>query len=527
MRIGTACNCRNLDESLIRDFGIPQAVLMENAALAARGAACMLWNIPGRRVLAVCGGGNNGGDALALSRLLHAKGAEVCVLLTADPSSLSGAALDNFRIVKNLGLNIIKLDTSHSSQAVHALNSIDFSSYYLVVDGLFGTGLSRPVKGVPAHLIELINTSGRPVLALDIPSGINADTGEIMGCAVQAAATVSFGVPKRGNLLYPGFTAGGRLFVSEISFPPETVNSKELALSLNNPGPLPLRNPAGHKGSFGKILVVGGSPEYSGAPLLAAAAALKAGAGYVRLAVPEQLIDRMFPLLPEALFIPLECGGGAAGSEHVPDILKECARSDTLVLGPGLSTTAGSIRLARELIEAAECPLIIDGDALTALAGKEELCREKESPVILTPHPAEMARLLGSSVHEVNTRRVDCALEAAGRYNAVTVLKGAHSIIAFPSGEAKINLTGNSGMATAGSGDVLAGITGALAAGCPAETAAALGVFIHGMAGDLAAAACGEHGTTAQNILNSVPEAFRLYPEEIRTNPYSGKITLL
>lgn len=522
MKIGTARNVRSSDHSLITDYGVAQAVLMENAAFAAREVVSRRWGIGNLDVLIVCGTGNNGGDGLALARLLYARGAAVTVLISGDPEKMTGAAGDNYRILRQLPLEILRLE---SSPQPPVLSKIDFSRYGLIVDALFGIGLSRNLEDRAALVVQKVNNSGVPVLAMDIPSGINADTGEIMGCAVRAEATVTFGIPKRGNLLYPGFDYGGTLYYSEISFPPEVTGNDEISLSVNIPPELPRRNPAGHKGSFGKLLIIGGSPDYQGAPALAGGAALRAGAGYVHLAVPEALVPRIFPLVPEALFLPLS-GAGSIGAEHLPVILEQAMKSDAAVIGPGLSTDPESIRLARDFIATAELPLIIDGDALTALAGREELCRNRRHPTILTPHPGEMARLLGSSIREVETRRVETAQEAADRYGTPVVLKGAHSIIASPDSSVWINLTGNSGMGTAGSGDVLSGLIGALAAAGISSPVPALrqGVYLHGLAGDLAAEAIGTAGITASDILGFIPRAIEEFPEKTSTDPFSAKI---
>ena len=460
---------------------------------------------------------------MALARLLYARGAAVSILLAGDPEKMTGAAADNYSIVKQLPLEILRLE---SSPRPPLLGRMDFDRYSLIVDALFGIGLSRNLEGRMALLVQAVNEANPPVLAMDIPSGINADTGEIMGCALRAEATVTFGIPKRGNLLYPGFDYGGELYHSEISFPPEVTGDESIELSVNIPPPLKERNPAGHKGSFGKLLIIGGSANYLGAPALAAGAAMKSGAGYVRLAVPAGLVSRIFPLVPEAVFLP-QGGSGAIGAEHLSDLLEQAAVSDAAVIGPGLSTDPESVRLARDFIAAAELPLLIDGDALTALAGREELCRNREFPTILTPHPGEMARLLGSSINEVETRRVETAREAAERYGAAVVLKGAHSIIALPDGRLWMNLTGNAGMGTAGSGDVLAGIIGSLLAAESGGSAADFlrqGVYLHGLAGDLAAEAIGQAGITASDIKNFIPAALGKYPKLIESSPLYNKI---
>lgn len=596
MKIGTAGEVRRLDEAMILDYGVDEALLMENAAAAARDVVQRRWGIAGRNILVVCGTGNNGGDGFALARLLYARGAGVRVLIAGDPGRISGAGESNYRMLQRLPLEISVLD---AAPLPPLLNRMDFEEFDVIVDAVFGTGLSRNIEGRMAAVVNRINEAGAAgagVLSLDIPSGIDADSGGVMGTAVRAGATVSFGVPKRGNLLYPGFAFGGRLYLSEISFPPELTGDESIRVSVNIPPPLVFRDPAGHKGSFGKVLIIGGSANYRGAPALAAAGALRSGAGYVRAGLPAALAPGVFGMVPEAVLLPQE--GDALGSEHAQALLEQAVLSDAVVLGPGLSGAPESVRLARELIREVTVPLVVDGDALGALAGREELTRERTergAVTVLTPHPGEMARLLGSSVSEVEARRIETALEAAERYRAVVVLKGAHTVIAGGEfggrgggsggesggrgelggrggarggggeaggkgggrgvgsgrpgegigselggrgvgreaggkleGRAWINLSGNSGLGTAGSGDVLAGVLGALAAaGMSGADAARSGVFLHGLAGDLTAEEMGEAGMTAGDIPGRLPKALRLYAEQAAENPFRGKILSL
>jgi len=544
VKVAAALDARRLDSSAIMDYGIGESVLMENAAIAAREVIARRWGLPGRRILVVCGLGNNGGDGFALARLLYAQGAMVTVLVAGrvdtgdrrnsaaakalgrrsfDASggfrSPGGAAEENLRILQRLSLEILQLYS-----VTDLLAKTDFDAFDIIVDALFGTGLSRALEGPIAALVEGINASDAPILSLDIPSGVNSDTGEALGAAVRAEATVAFGILKRGNLLYPGFELGGDLYYSAISFPPELRSDDSISLSVNVPPALVRRDPSGHKGTFGKVLIVGGSPGYCGAVALAAGAAQRSGAGYVHLAMPSSMVSQVFPLAPETVFLP-QGGSNYLGGEHLQDLLEASARADAVVLGPGLSTQPESIRLARDLITAVEAPLIVDGDGLTALAGRDELSRRRSHPTFLTPHSGEMARLLGSSLSELSRRRVDIAMEAADRYGAMLVLKGAHSIIAHPDGKLWINLTGNSGMGTAGSGDVLAGLLGALAASQPnPDHLLRLAVYLHGLAGDLASLSLGQTSLGARDIIAFLPQAITEHREKLTSDPFSGKI---
>ena len=522
MKIATSRDSKRLDESVIADYGVSQAVLMENAALAARSVAEKQWGVRGREVLVVCGIGNNGGDGCALARLLYAQGAAVTLLIAGESRRMRGAAAENYAIVERLPLEILSLGTGDHPAI---LNQLDIDRFDYVVDALFGTGLSREITGRMAALVNTLNHHRSPILSLDIPSGVDSDTGAILGCAIQAQATISFGVLKQGNLLFPGYALGGTLYHSEISFPPEMY--EELLVETNVPPALPSRHAAGHKGSFGKVLIIGGSAQYAGAPTLAAQAALRCGAGYARLALPAPLCSRIFPLVPEAVFLPQH--GSVLSLDHLENLVEQAEASNAVVLGPGISTDPSSAELTRQLLTRISVPLVIDGDGLTALAGHEELTRERHAQTILTPHPGEMARLLGSSVSEVEARRLDTAREAADRYGALVALKGAHTVICTPQGREWINLTGNAGMGTAGSGDVLAGMTAALLArsdsfeeGC--SDALRLAVHLHGRAGDVAAEELGEDGITASDLVKSLPKAFLVHEEERLNQPLYQRI---
>lgn len=525
LRIGTAQEVRQLDSLVISQYGVQQCVLMDNAAVAARQVIDECWKVRASKVLIVCGTGNNGGDGFALARHLHARGAYLTVLLIGDALRFSEGAKLHYETAQKLPIKILTID---NTDAYSPLSQFDFSPFDLIVDALLGTGLSRVLDGHMASLVKKINRCDTPVLSLDIPSGINADTGEVLGSAIEADVTVSFGILKRGNLLYPGYTFGGKLYYSDISFPPEVINDDSLTLLENTPPLLPERNPAGYKGSFGKICVIGGSSQYRGAPALVASAALRAGAGYIRVAVPSEIAAQVFSFVPEAIILSMNSSEGFLGSEHCRELLEYASQSDITVLGPGLSTCPDSIRLARKLIPEVESPLVLDGDALTAVAGRDELCKNRKYPTILSPHSGEMARLLGVSVREVELNRISIALEAAKKYQSIVILKGAHSIIAAPSGESWMNLTGNSGMGTAGSGDVLSGLVAALlVTGSTPLHGTRLGVYLHGLAGDIVAKEKGETGLMAHDIVEHIPEAMCIFSEHTDQNSHAGKIIRL
>ena len=380
-----------------------------------------------------------------------------------------------------------------------------------IVDALFGTGLDREVGGIWRDVIDLINRSGRPVLSLDIPSGISGDTGEILGTAVRADHTVAFGLPKTGNLLYPGFDLCGRLHVCHISFPPDLYNDDGLLIETNGFISLPPRGRTAHKGSVGDVLFVAGAAGYFGAPYFAAMSHLKAGGGYARLAAPRSMVPFLATRGSEIVFIPQqEAADGSLAPENSDELLALAGRVDMVVMGSGLSLAAGTQQLVRELALGIEKPLLIDGDAITALAGHPEILRNRTGPTVLTPHPGEMARMTGKPVAQIEGKRVAVLQKTAADLNSLIVLKGAHSLIGTPEGRVFVNMSGNPGMATAGAGDVLTGTISAMyGLGLAPEEAVRKGVFLHGLAGDLAAADKGEDGITAQDILNHLPYALK------------------
>ncbi len=508
-----------MDRQAIEHYGILEEMLMENAGLAAFRVLSETVGVPGRRFLIVCGIGNNGGDGLVVARKIHSGGGEARVILLSDPAGYKGAARTNFEIVSRLGLSIRAIDDASAADE-------DFQSCDAVVDAIFGTGLARPATGRFREVIERINDSGKPVLSLDIPSGVAGDTGRILGAAVRADDTVTFGLPKIGNLLYPGCGRGGRLHVTHISFPPALYRSEALTVALNEPPALPPRDPAGYKGSFGSVLFIAGAAAYFGAPYFSAASFLKAGGGYARLAAPRSIIPVIAQRCSEIVFHPMkETPGGSIAMEN-KTALGEIARgADMAVMGPGLSLDAETQKLVRSLSADLDVPLILDGDGITAFAEAPDCVRQRTSPTILTPHLGEMARLTGLSIREIAGDPVGILRQTAADLSGIVILKGPHSLIGFPDGRVRVNMSGNAGMATAGSGDVLTGTIAALfGLGMPVEDAAAGGVFLHGLAGDLAAEKMGQDGMTAQDILDFLPQALKTARSQAHAAlPYEGR----
>ncbi|OQX22859.1 MAG: bifunctional ADP-dependent (S)-NAD(P)H-hydrate dehydratase/NAD(P)H-hydrate epimerase [Desulfobacteraceae bacterium IS3] len=505
MKISTVSEMRNLDKTAIEKFGISEDLLMENAGCAAYQVLSQTVGVKDRRFVIFCGIGNNGGDGFVIARKIHADYGDVRIFILGDPEKYRGAAKRNLDIIRRLPIAVERIE---SQDAVNAVKS-DICRCDAVVDAIFGTGLTRDVGGLYREIIELINQSGKKVLSLDIPSGVDGDTGQIKGVAVKADDTVTFGVPKIGNILFPGYAQCGKLYVTHISFPPTMYES--LKIEINHPPQLPPRNPDGHKGDFGDVLFIAGARSYFGAPYFAAMAFMKAGGGYARLAAPQAITPFIAAKGSEIVFAPQqETASGSISLENKAELLELSEKTDMTVLGPGLSLDEETQTLVRELAMEIRKPLLIDGDGITAICQDLEIIKQRKAETILTPHIGEMARITQKSVSEIAADKINILRNTAKSLNAVIVLKGGHSLIGFPDERIFINMSGNSGMATAGSGDVLAGTVAAMfGLGLPLDDAARKGVFIHGVAGDIAAGDKGQDGITAQDMLEYLPVAVK------------------
>jgi NAD(P)H-hydrate epimerase len=504
MKVSSVAQMRQMDRQAIEEDGIPELLLMENAGLATVQVICQHFSVQGQRWLVLCGAGNNGGDGLVVARQLHSRGAEVEVALVGDPARFGAAASANLAMVKKLALPLLQA------------SSIEGISPHLadcdgVVDGLLGTGITRPVEGLYADVINAANQSGKPVVSIDIASGVNGDTGQAMGTAIQAAHTVTYGLPKAGNLLYPGYALGGELWVTHIGFAPRLYTGDTLQAATNDPVTLPARAVAGHKGTFGDTLVVAGAGAYYGAPYFSALACMKAGGGYVRLATPASVAAVVAARAGELVYVPqAETDTHSIAASNQSRLLELAAKLDFVVMGPGTSLHEETQGLLRELVAHVDKPMLIDGDGITAVSHAPELLRQRRAATVLTPHTGEFARLTGLDAATIEQDRVGVLRKTCADLKSVIVLKGAHSLIGYPDGRVYINLSGNSGMATAGAGDVLSGtIAGLAGLGLSFDEAVRMGVFVHGVAGDLAAAEKGEDGMTAQDILEHLPRAVR------------------
>jgi NAD(P)H-hydrate epimerase len=508
-KIATTKEMKALDTAAIEEAGIPGLILMENASLGIINVIDRILEGDFKRqsFLIVCGKGNNGGDGYALGRHLLNRGAEVLLLSTCSPEDLKGDAHTNADIFKAVGGNVKILQ---DSGPLPKIGHVD-----LIVDALLGTGITGPPKGLTARMIDWINNRPEPVLSVDIPSGVEGDTGASPGSAVAADWTVTMGLLKRGLILSPGRDLAGDVHVALISLPPRIRAGTHIPFNLLDADDIragfPHRDPAAHKGDCGNAFVLAGSPGMTGAATLASQSALRIGAGLVKLGIPHSLNPILETKLTEVMTCPLpENQDQCLSPEALPMIEEYVSWADVVALGPGFSQHPDTGRVIRELLPEIQKPLVIDADGLNLLCQEEDFSGLLPTGTILTPHPGEFSRLTGTPIPEILANRVDFTAEKAAAWGTVVVLKGSPTIIADPGGEVYCNPTGNAALATGGSGDVLTGmILGLLAQGCPTVHAACVGVYLHGLAGDIAAKEIGVAATLAGDIDRLIPDAIR------------------
>ena len=501
-----------MDQRAMREFDIPGLTLMENAGSCCADAISEAFGPgEGRRALVVAGKGNNGGDGYVIARLLRERGWDAWVLLLAHPSEISGDAASNLARLDKGCLILPPVGAPLPAEV--------FRGATLIIDALLGTGVKSEVTGAFREAIELINGSGLPVVAVDIPSGLDAGSGRVLGAAVRADLTVSFALAKIGNILYPGAELCGRLLVADIGMPPAVVAEAPGFEFVDLASARRMFRPRGvlaHKGSAGHALVIAGSTGKSGAAAMAANSALRAGAGLVTLAVPASLNATLELKTTEVMTLPV--GPGRAGylqAGALEELLEAARHRDVVALGPGLGRAPSTAYLVHSLVPSLPGPLVLDADALNAVAAAPELLWTRRGRVtLLTPHPGEMARLAGCSIPEVEADRVGTARRFATHFQVHLILKGARSIIAAPDGSIAINGSGNPGMASGGMGDVLTGVVASLLGqGYPPFDACLLGAFVHGLAADLLLGRQGTQGMSATDVQEMLPEALRRLAE--------------
>ncbi len=512
MKVTTAEQMQGLDRAAINDFGIPGIVLMENAGRGAVEAITREYGaLAGKLVSIFAGPGNNGGDGLVIARHLHQQGARPHVFLLTEPEKLLGDAATNLVIVQKLSIPI------HLILSQDDLNNLEdqLGRSRFVIDAIFGTGLTREVTGHFAEVIKRINMFSCPVVAVDIPSGLNSDNGQPLGQCVQADLTVTFGLAKVGLVVQPGARYVGKLEVVDIGIPQEAVQQIGVGMEVLDKQELvpwiPARQATDHKGTFGHLLILAGSAGKTGAAILSALGALRSGIGLVTLCVPHDLNAIFESSLLEAMTVPLPNSFQVLSVNDFELVARSMEGKEAVVVGPGLGTAQETAELVIKVYREAPQPLLVDADGLNILAQEQTVLQNPPAPRILTPHPGEMARLIGGTAKDVQASRHKVAAEFAREKGVFVVLKGANTVIASPEGRVAVNPTGNAGMATGGMGDVLSGLIGSLLAqGLSPWQAACLGVYVHGLAGDNLAAATGiGFGYLAGDLANELPLAFQ------------------
>lgn len=498
---------RAIDRCAIEEFKIPSLVLMENAGRGIAEAVLDRFSDPaGQKVVVVAGKGNNGGDGFVAARYLFNRRMDVQIFLCGLLSDLKGDAAVNAQIVGTMTIPVREIQENNVNSIDHSLRHAE-----IIIDALFGTGLTQAVAGLYEKVIDKINALGKFIVAADIASGVDSDSGQLIGPHVQAHLTLALALMKRSHLLFPAAAALGEVRVVDIGIPEKAVESQSVAVQMTEEedlrGWFPERPRDTHKGDYGHVLVIAGSRGKGGAAGLAALAALRAGCGLVTLALPEgcQKACEFHPLEVMTVAVP-ETGSGAFALAAHDLLLEQCRGKSVVALGPGISTDPETVRLIQELLPEIRCPLVIDADALNCLAQVEGLLAKIASETVLTPHAKEMSRICGLEIAEILDNRIEAASGYAEKNSTCLVLKGARTLIAFADGKVTLNPTGNPGMATAGTGDVLTGIiAGLIAQGLGIREAAVAGTYLHGLAGDICAEESGETSLIAGDLLQKLP----------------------
>lgn len=511
MKVSLVKEMRLVDKRAGEVYGLPEILLMENAGRQTAAAMTdLLGSVRGKSICILAGSGNNGGDAFVAARYLYNEGAAVKIFLTGNPEHIKASPALMQQALTAMGIPVHGLTGERDMDRLRlALRFADG-----ILDGILGTGFRGTLRPLVRQAVELVNAAKKPVLAIDIPSGVEADTGGVNETAVQADCTITLGLSKPGHYLSPGAEHAGRLIVDGIGIPRQLLEDhailqelidEDLAKAL-----LPQRPRAAHKGSCGRILVIAGSRGMTGAAAMCSLAALRAGCGIVTLAVPESLQPLLAVKLTEVMTkaIPEEEAGILGGKKAAEMLTALSEDYDAVLIGPGLGRAVATGELVRTLIKAVDKPLLLDADAIYALCEEPELLREAKQVPVLTPHLGEMAGLLGLSVADLREDLVGVARDAAAEYQAIFVLKSECTLVAYPDGHVYFTTKGNAGMATAGAGDVLAGTIAGLMKQMPAAKAPLLGVYLHGLAGDLADEEKAE-GLIAGDILAQLPAARR------------------
>lgn len=509
MKLITAEQMREIDRAVIQERGIPSLDLMERAgaAVARCAASTIADGALRKRAFIFAGKGNNGGDAFVAARHLEAEGIKTKTILLSEGKDIGGDARENLQRLEGIGADIVGAETRDG------LNGLRESAeaFDLVIDGILGTGVKGSVSWHFAEAISFINSLRKLVISIDVPSGLDATSGRTCGVAVRASTTVTMGLPKTGLVRADGIEQSGRIRVADIGIPDDLIRNiaseGELTVEQDLYHLFPPRRRASHKGDYGRILIVAGSPGMTGAASLAASAAMRAGSGLVIVATPRSLNPILEVKLTEAMTLPLpETAAGTLGKDAGDEILRVADKFDVVAIGPGISRHPETFQMVRMLAGDLRKPMLIDADGLNALAEDVGILKKIKSQAILTPHPGEMARLMKKDVGAIQNDRFAAAEGFARAYEVTLVLKGELTVVADAEGRVSINASGNPGMASGGSGDVLSGIIASfLGQGMSAADAARAGVFVHGDAGDRAALRLGERALIASDIIDYLP----------------------
>lgn len=498
-----------IDNRAINEFGVPGVCLMENAGVGVvRAMQNRYGNMKDRRIGILAGKGKNGGDGFVIARHLHNLGSRVHIYCLFDPDESVGDTSTHLNIVRKMGIHIEVLKNEEAvSQSETSFRDMEFW-----VDAVFGTGLNANPKGHIAKALSILTSMEIPIISVDIPSGLLANTGQPTEIALRADMTVTFGFPKLGHILYPGPDYSGRLIVSDIGIPKAAANAqgvKTFLLESDKATSLFPKYPAdAHKGNFGHVLVLAGATGKMGAGYMAAEAVLRAGAGLVTLGYPKGAIS-LGPTPPEIMTLPLaSTTSGTFSNEAILPGLEAASMVDAVVIGPGITTQKETVSFVHDWLVRCDRPMVVDADALNAMALGFAKWNEVTAPLCLTPHPGEFSRLTGQSIKEVQTNRIEAARKFSSERTVEIALKGARTILASPNGEVWVNMSGSAVLASGGTGDVLAGAVGSfLAQGLSPAGALQAAVHLHGIAGDLASQKHGQRGVLASDIMHLLPDA--------------------
>ncbi|HET6781104.1 MAG TPA: NAD(P)H-hydrate dehydratase [bacterium] len=520
MYVASAKQIADIDRRTTEEYGIAAGTLMERAGQAVADVAIsMLSGNDSPRVVVVCGKGNNGGDGLVAARHLRRANVQVETILLSPESELSGNARRAFAEAQQDGVVIRAAGASDGGPI--------FAGADLIIDAIFGTGFKGPARGRAAELISSINHAGKPVLSVDIPSGVSSDTGSADGAAIRASATITMGFLKVGLLVSPGADLAGEILVADIGYPEALSSNSSVSTHFVTSAMvrscLPVRRPDSHKGDHGHVLIVAGSMGFTGAAVLATRGALRSGAGLVTLAVPKSVYPIIAAQVVEGMPTPLPDSNGALAAGALKQLRVLRGGSDVAAVGPGLSQAAGVRRVVQDLL-AADGPVVLDADGLNVLVGKTKILSRASSPLVITPHPGELGRLMNIPAEKVQEDRLSAARTAAKRFKCTVLLKGARTVVATAAGDAYIVPTGNPGMATGGMGDVLTGaIASLIGQGLDPTAAAYCGAYLHGLAADLIASERGMAGILASEVADHLPVAI----EHVRLGKVRDPITQL